>query len=86
MLIIEFVLGNSIVAVTAPNIQTMQLHQPAHILQKSAHTAAVFGGQTTVRTVTPAQVLPTSGNPSFQVLNISKDWYTYSNSTTLRYP
>ena len=85
MLIIEFFLGNSIVAVTAPNVQTMQLHQPAHILQKSAHTAAVFGGQTTVRTVTPAQVLPTSGNPSFQVFIISKGWFTCLNFTMLRY-
>jgi len=64
------VTGNTIsVAVTSPSVHGMQ------IVQKNAHNAAVhttvFGGNpATIRTVTPAQGLPTSGNTNFQRLKV----------------
>jgi len=63
--------GNSItVAVTSPSVHNMQIHPPGHLVQKNPHSTAVFSGQSSVRTVTPAQAIPTSGNPSFQRLKV----------------
>ena len=68
-------LGNSITvaAVTSPSLHNLQLAPAPQIVQKPGsgpHGAPVFGGATAVRTVTPAQNIPTSGNPSFQRLKV----------------